>query len=235
MKETKTSCTWSQRKRCRLRTINLSWSNIFTVASRIPGGRQLSSKSYLLLPNGLCALEMLGGCLSPLTNLLPYCHEPHPWKSLSYLFLSFKAFHTYFSLILPLSLSCLPSCLSLSSRDRALLLFSPTIPLPLRVTSSSFIVRVTVFRRSDHAMISRYSPLFYGTSGRAVVFFKVSRTSEIVPFIIDIAPTTHSPPIAPGNRFECEPTNTKYRSKLFVQVSANLLAVDASNSPSACR
>lgn len=171
-----------KRKRCRLRTINLSWSNIFTVASRIPGGRQLSSKSYLLLPNDLCALEMLGGCLSPLTNLLPYCHESHPWKSLSCLFLSFMAFHTHFS-----PLSCLVIELSC--------FFSPTIPLPLRVTSSSFIVRVTVFRRSDHVMISRsHSPLFYGTNGRAAVFFKVSRTSEIVPFIIDILLPRHAQP-----------------------------------------
>lgn len=44
----------------------------------IPAGRQLSSKSYLLLPNELYTLEMLGGCLSPLANLLPYCYESHP-------------------------------------------------------------------------------------------------------------------------------------------------------------
>ena len=35
-------------------------------------------------------------------------------------------------------------------------------------------------------MISRYSPLFYETNGRAAVFFEVSRTSETVPFIIDV-------------------------------------------------
>lgn len=29
-----------------------------------PLTRQLSTKSYLLLPNGLCTLKMLGGCLS---------------------------------------------------------------------------------------------------------------------------------------------------------------------------
>lgn len=38
-----------------------------------------------------------------------------------------------------------------------LLLFSLTIPFPLRVTSPSFLIHVTVLHRSDHAMISRYS------------------------------------------------------------------------------
>lgn len=62
---------------------------IFLLLSPLPDGRQLSTKSYLLLPNGLCTLKMLGGCLSPLANLLPYCHESHPWKSLSLSSISF--------------------------------------------------------------------------------------------------------------------------------------------------
>lgn len=62
---------------------------IFLLLFPLPDGRQLSTKSYLLLPNGLCTLKMLGGCLSPLANLLPYCHESHPWKSLSLSSISF--------------------------------------------------------------------------------------------------------------------------------------------------
>lgn len=97
---------------------------------------------------------------------------------------SLSFFHALSHIHISLSLSFSPlSCLVIELSC----FFSPTIPLPLRVTSSSFIVRVTVFRRSDHVMISRsHSPLFYGTNGRAAVFFKVSRTSETVPFIIDI-------------------------------------------------
>lgn len=56
-----------------------------------------------------------------------------------------------------------------------LLFIPPPLPLSPRVTSPSFIARVTAFRRSDHEMISRYSQLSVGR-GAAVFFFKISHT-----------------------------------------------------------
>lgn len=129
---------------------------IFLLLSPLPDGRQLSTKSYLLLPNGLCTLKMLGGCLSPLANLLPYCHESHPWKSLSLSLVSLSFFHG------------LSHALHLPSRQSSCL-FPLIYPPPLRVTSPSFIARVTAFRRSNHEIISRYSSLSVGR--RAAGFF----------------------------------------------------------------
>lgn len=111
---------------------------------------------------------MLGGCLSPLANLLPYCHESHPWKSLSLSLVSLSFFHG------------LSHALHLPSRQSSCL-FPLIYPPPLRVTSPSFIARVTAFRRSNHEIISRYSSLSVGL--RAAAFFsKFLILLEIFPF-----------------------------------------------------
>lgn len=109
---------------------------------------------------------MLGGCLSPLANLLPYCHESHPWKSLS-LRLSRISF------FLPRSFTRSPSPFALAQLlPFFFLLFIPPPPS----------CHVAIFHRTRNGLsvdrITRWShdiPNFPWDEGR-LCFFKISHT-----------------------------------------------------------
>lgn len=78
----------------------------------------------------------------------------------------------------------LSHALHLPSRQSSCL-FPLIYPPPLRVTSPSFIARVTAFRRSNHEIISRYSSLSVGR--RAAGFFQnFSYSWKSSPFSVHI-------------------------------------------------